>query len=283
MDSAGKAKQPDGASGLKASTLIDRYADFVIRYRWWLIVASLLASVWLISGARFLGFNNEYRVFFSEDNPHLQAFDAQQLTYTKNDNVLFVITPNEGEVFTREVLAAVEDVTREAWLFPFALRVDSVSNFQFTQAEGDELIVGNLVEDALGMTRSELALAKERALAEPFLVGQLLNKDASVTGVNITFQLPQKEMDEALRAAAAARELKTRIEAEYPVTVHLSGVIMLSNAFFEASMKDMATLIPAMYLVIVVVMFVLLRSIGATLSTVLVIFLSMLGAMGAAG
>lgn len=278
MDGSSESSTINGYTGL-----ISRYANFIIRYRWWVILASLVSSLVIISGARFLGFNNEYRVFFSEDNPHLQAFDAQQLTYTKNDNVLFVITPNNGEVFSRETLAAVEEVTREAWLFPFALRVDSVTNFQFTQAEGDELIVGNLIENAMSLSRADLSLAKERALNEPFLVGQLIDQDASVTGVNITFQLPQKEPDEALRAAAAARELKARIEAEYPVTVHLSGVIMLSNAFFEASMKDMATLIPAMYLVIIVVMFLLVRSVGATLSTVLVIFISMLAAMGGAG
>ncbi len=267
--------QPDGP--------INRYANFIIRYRWWMIATSIVVSLFLISGARFLGFNNEYRVFFSDDNPHLQAFDAQQLTYTKNDNILFVITPEKGEVFTRETLAAVEEVTAEAWYLPFALRVDSISNFQFTEASDDELIVGNLIENARSLSDADLAQAKQRALNEPVLLGQLINHDASVTAVNVTFQMPQVEMDEAPRAAAAVRELKTRIEANYPVKVHLSGVVMLSNAFFEASMQDMATLIPAMYLVIILVMLFLVRSIGATFATVLVIFFSMLAAMGAAG
>lgn len=262
---------------------INAYSNFIIRYRWWVILASLIVSFVVISGARYLAFNNEYRVFFSEDNPHLKAFDAQQLTYTKNDNILFVITPVNGEVFSRETLTAVEEVTREAWFLPYALRVDSISNFQFTEASEDELVVGNLIEDAMSYSREDLALAKERALKEPFIVGQLLNKDASVTAINVTFQMPQVDMDEAPRAAAAVRELKERIETAYPVEVHLSGVVMLSNAFFEASMKDMATLIPAMYLVIIVVMFLLVRSIGATFATVIVIFLSMLAAMGGAG
>lgn len=272
----------DGSTTLPAKK-INAYSNFIIRYRWWVILASLIVSFVVISGARYLAFNNEYRVFFSEDNPHLKAFDAQQLTYTKNDNILFVITPSNGEVFSRETLTAVEEVTREAWFLPYALRVDSISNFQFTEASEDELVVGNLIEDAMSYSREDLALAKERALKEPFIVGQLLNKDASVTAINVTFQMPQVDMDEAPRAAAAVRELKERIETAYPVEVHLSGVVMLSNAFFEASMKDMATLIPAMYLVIIVVMFLLVRSIGATFATVIVIFLSMLAAMGGAG
>ena len=40
-------------------------------------------------GAKNLFFNNDYRIFFSPDDPRLQAFENLQNTYTKNDNVLF--------------------------------------------------------------------------------------------------------------------------------------------------------------------------------------------------
>lgn len=262
---------------------ITSYANFIIRWRWLVILAAIVGCVVLATGAKNLGFDNDYRVFFSEDNPHLKAFDQQQKTYTKNDNILFAITPKNGDVFDNDVLSAVEEVTREAWLLPFALRVDSVSNFQYTRAEGDDLIVEDLVEDAQRYSSADLEEIKSIALKEPFIVGQLLNPKASVTAVNITFQMPQLAMDEAPRAVAAARELKAKIEANYPVTVNLSGVVMLSNAFFESSMQDMSTLIPAMYVIIIITMFLLLRSFGATFATLLVIVFSMVSAMGAAG
>ncbi|MFL0801686.1 MAG: MMPL family transporter [Agarilytica sp.] len=262
---------------------ITAYANFVIRWRWLVIFGAIIASVGLMAGGQHLGFNNDYRVFFSDENPHLKAFDQQQKTYTKNDNILFVITPKDGVVFSPNTLTAIEEVTREAWQFPFALRVDSITNFQFTEAEEDDLVVAPLVENAIDFTPQQLARVKKIALAEPFIVGQLLNQDASVTAINITFQMPQIEMDEAPRAVAAARELKERIESQYEVDVHLSGVVMLSNAFFESSMKDMQSLIPAMYLVIIVVMTLLLRSISATVATVIVILFSIVAGMGAAG
>lgn len=262
---------------------ITRYTNFIIRWRWGVIVASLALSLLLAAGASQLGFKNDYRVFFSEDNPHLQAFEQQQKTYTKNDNLLFVISPNEGGVFDPAILSAVEEVTREAWRFPFALRVDSLSNFQYSRAEGDELIVEDLVENAAAYTPQQLAEIKQIALAEPFIVGQLLNKEATVTAVNVTVHLPELSMDEAPKVVAAARELKTRIEAAYPVEVHLSGVVMMSNAFFESSMKDMQTLLPAMYLIIILTMMLLLRSVGGTFATLLVIVFSMVAALGAAG
>ena len=54
-------------------------------------------------------------------------------------------------------------------------------------------------------------------------------------------------------AVAAARALAAKLEAEYPVKVHLTGMVMLNNAFQEMSLKDMTTMVPGMYLIIILV------------------------------
>ena len=43
--------------------------DRVIRYRWWIIFATLTLVFLTASGARFLEFSTDYRVYFSKDNP----------------------------------------------------------------------------------------------------------------------------------------------------------------------------------------------------------------------
>ncbi len=63
--------------------------DWVIRHRWWIILASLLTVVAAGSGIQFLMFNRDLRVFFSEDNPQLQALEDLENTNTKSDNILF--------------------------------------------------------------------------------------------------------------------------------------------------------------------------------------------------
>ena len=114
------------------------YANWVIKYRWVAIITTLIVVAIAGSGARFILFDNDYRIFFGEDNPQLLAFDKLQDVYTKNDNVLIVLKPKDGDVFTNETLAAVEELTEKAWLIPFALRVDGLSNFQHTYANEDE-------------------------------------------------------------------------------------------------------------------------------------------------
>ena len=125
-----------------------KLGEFLIRFRWWVIAFSLLLMVGAASGVRFIGFDTNYRVFFGKDNPELMAFEELQDTYTKNDNILIVLAPDDAEVFTRETLAVVEELTKASWQIPYSLRVDSIANFQHTWADGDELIVEDLVENA---------------------------------------------------------------------------------------------------------------------------------------
>ena len=124
------------------------YGRWVLKWRIPILILSLVAVVASARGARFLGFSDDSRIFFSEDNPQLEAFDALEAIYTKNDNILFVLEPEDGDVFTRHTLAAVEELVREAWQIPFAQRVDGLTNFQHTEADGDDLLVQDLISDA---------------------------------------------------------------------------------------------------------------------------------------
>ena len=72
---------------------ITAYAQWLIRWRWPVILVTIALAATAGYGAKNLAFKNDYRVFFSEDNPQLLAFEEIQNTYTKNDNIMFVITP----------------------------------------------------------------------------------------------------------------------------------------------------------------------------------------------
>ena len=70
-------------------------------------------------------------------------------------------------MFSPETLAAVGEMTERAWQLPFATRVDSITNFQHTKAEEDDLIVDDLVDLERDYTQAELDELEAIALAEP--------------------------------------------------------------------------------------------------------------------
>ena len=263
-----------------AATLARR----VIARRWLVLLLSLTLALGAGFGASKLEFSTNYRVFFSDANPELQAFENLQNTYTKNDNFLFVFEPADEQAFSKQTLDAVELLTAEAWKIPFAIRVDSISNFQHTYATEDDLIVEDLVKHAQTREADFLAEREAVALAEPLLRDQLLTPNAAVTAINVVLQYPEKDLMEVPQAVNFARGLAAQIEAKYPaIEVHLTGVSMLNNAFAETGMSDGATLMPLMFLVIFVLTWLIIRSFSATLATLVVIGLSSMIGMGIAG
>ncbi|MGL4828231.1 MAG: efflux RND transporter permease subunit, partial [Vibrio sp.] len=66
---------------------------------WLVIMAWLAVMVIAFMGLGKLRLNNDYKVFFSKDNPDLVAFEAIENKYNSNDSVLIVVHPKLGDVF----------------------------------------------------------------------------------------------------------------------------------------------------------------------------------------
>ena len=272
--------KPNTENGL----LVTKFANSVIKWRWLVLLGTLALTFIAGSGGRFLSFNNDYHIFFSEDNPQLKAFDALQEKYTKDDNIFIAIAPRDGVVFTNETLAAIEELTDLAWKTPFSTRVDAISNFQYTRSVDDDLYVEDLVDGAATKSAEEIAAIKRYALKDPILRNRLINGEASVTAVNIVLQLPGKEMGEEIVAVSYVREIIEEFEQKHPnLKTYISGMVMLSDAFGEAGQKDASTLIPLMFLAIILTIYITTRSFSGTFSALILLIMSIMTAMGLAG
>lgn len=273
------SKQSDGAP-----SFAERFGQRVIRWRWPVLLASLLLVMGMGYGGQYLAFNGDYHIFFSKDNPQLNAFDALQEKYSKDDNVLIAVEPKDGDVFTPETLAALEALTKAAWQTPYSSRVDGITNFQHTRAVEDDLYVDDLVENALEKSPSELAKIKEIATKEPNLVHRLVDEDGTIAAINITVKLPGESQTEEDEITAYVRNMLVDFEAQNPgLKTYASGIVMMTAAFKEAASGDMMTLIPTMFLIIIVTIFLATRSFTATISTLLIVMLSIMVAMGFGG
>ena len=260
-----------------------KFLEYCVRNPWPVLVATIALVVVAAQGLPNLAVSNDYRNFFSEENPELKAFEHLQDTFDKSDNVLFLLTPKDGKVFTPKTLESVQWLTDQAWQTPFSSRVDSITNYQHTTAIEDDLMVASLVEE-FELSQEELIKKQEIATTEPLLVKRLINGDASVTAVNVTVQLPGESLEEAPIVANFARKLAAELEArDSNIEVRMTGIVMMNNAFGEASLEDAGTLIPGMFLVVAIVLMILLRNIPLTIATIIVFALSAMSAMGAAG
>tara|TARA_R110002167_G_scaffold30636_3_gene101224 strand:+ start:8468 stop:10816 length:2349 start_codon:yes stop_codon:yes gene_type:complete len=264
---------------------MDAFYRSLIRHRY-LIAVLLLALVAVATyGAQRLVFKSDYRVFFGKDNPQLQTFERMQKTFAKSDNVLFILVPKSGDVFTPETLQALTWLTQQSWQLPYSTRVDSITNYQHTFAEEDDLIVEDLVLDAASVTDADIARIKQVALSEPLLVHRLVSTDGRVAAVNVSIHFPGINLvEETPEVVAEVRNIRDQLLQRYPdMDVYLTGMVMMNNSFSEASLNDSKTLVPLMFLAVMVLIGVLVRTIGGLLATLVIIVTSIAGAMGLAG
>jgi hypothetical protein len=262
----------------------DRFS-LLFRYRWPIILLSILLFLFISSGARYLVLDDNYRIFFHPDNPHLQALDALEETYAKEEVILFVMTPEDGNAFSKKTLGIVEELSEKAWQIPFSTRVDSITNVQYSYAAEDDIVVEALVPDASLLDTKEIERVKEIALTDPLIAQRLVSKEGHVTVVVVTMVLPGQEGGgERTAPVEFSRNLKMEFEEKYPgLRIRLTGGGILSNMFTEYTEKDLATLTPLMYLVIFLAMGLTLRSISGTIAGVIIVLMSVGTAMGLAG
>lgn len=267
------------------TTIKDTLFALTVRRPFLVMLITLLAVMGLAYGGSKLTFKSDYRVFFGKENPQLTAFENMQATFTKNDNVAFIIAPKDGVVFKKETLTAIHKLTNDAWQIPYTSRVDSVTNYQHTTAEGDDLLVEDLVLEPELLPNIDMDKIKNIVLNEPVLHKKLISEDASVTVVNATVQLPGIDpVTELPEVVVKVREIqKELVDAHPELDIYLSGMTVMNNTFTEASLNDNATLVPIMFAVVALAMIFLLRTISGSIATIIVVMFSIVSTMGLAG
>lgn len=261
-----------------------RYFHLVSEHPVKVLLFALLVLAVAAAGIPQLSFKSDLRIYFSPENPQIRLLDEMEKTYTKVDNVLIVLAPKDG-IFNQRVLALLEKVTERAWKIPFSSRVDSITNFKHSYAEGDEIFVEDLVIDTATLTNEQINHIRNTALTDPLLVNRAISPDGKVTGINVTINIPKgKELSSVPVVVKHVRDMAAEIRAEYPdIDLYLSGVVMMDNAFAEASENDMKTLVPAMLILALIVMGLIMGSVTASLAALLVLTCSIVAAMGIAG
>ncbi|MBE4420664.1 MMPL family transporter [Vibrio parahaemolyticus] len=249
----------------------------------------LLATIFLIIvatiGGKNLYFRGDYDIFFDGTNKQLLAFDEIQTTFAKTDNLAIVIAPEDGDVFSPQTLSLIQKITVDAWQVPYSSRVDSIANYQHTEAFEDDLLVEDLLYSEYELTPDRISKVKSIALSEPVLKSALVSEKGDVTVVNITVQLPEMDKTaEVEEVVSSINAMIDRYQRAYPdVTFHKAGIIAMNHAFMTAAQDDSSTLVPTMLVVILVFLTIMLRSILSVIATLIVIIGSVMATMGISG
>lgn len=258
--------------------------QWIFQLRWWVLAASVIAIAACGYGAIYLRVDPDTRIFFNPNGPELKTLENLENTYSKTNDVIFVLVPHSSDIFTRSTLSLVADLTKQAWKLPYVMHVDSITNYQYSYGKSDDFVVRDLVSDPATMTDDDLKRVRNTALNEPVLANQIISKNADVTAVVVTVVRTDSNLESVTDIADAARELAAKFRLrQKDVDVHLTGGVMADAAIAEAATKDLWQLVPLVIALVIGALWIGLRSAYSMIATLAVVLMSMIAAAGWAG
>ena len=269
-------------NGITKESFAKRFAERVLAARWRVILATLFLVAVASSGIARLEFSANYRIFFDDDNPQLLALEALENTYGKNENIVFLIVPDDGDATSQRALSAAAWLTESAWHTPYSRRVDSLANFQFTTADGDDLYVRDLVDPQELAQPEARSRIRNVASSDPRIAGSILSLNGDISVVSVTVELPEEGLLEAVAEIAGfARSVAAEAEERFPgVDLRIVGTVMINQTFLEASIDSQKIFLPASLLLMALILGVLTRGWAGVAATGMVIVFSILSSIG---
>ena len=274
-----------GKRGMAREEFAKRFAERVLSARWPVILGTLVWVAIASAGIARLDFSANYRIFFDEDNPQLLALEALENTYGKNENVVFLIVPDDGNATSQTALSAAVWLTEEAWQTPHSRRVDSLANFQHTTADGDDLVVKDLIDPQVLGDAEARARIRAIALSDPRLAGSIMGVHGDVSVVNVTIELPEgDQVTTVAEVAEFAKSLASQAEERFEgIDLRVVGTVMINQTFVEASIDSQMIFLPASLLLMALVLGVLTRGLSGVAATGAVMVFSILASIGLGG
>ncbi|MCP5047437.1 MAG: MMPL family transporter [bacterium] len=273
-------------------TISDRVAGFITGKPFWSLGIAILLIGLFIPGLKLLKADFSYRIWFNETDPLLKEYDAFERRFG-NDESIAVLVHSPSGVFDKETVAIVQELTREMWLVPEIIRVDSLSNYNWTHAEGDDILVDPLLPDDEELSDAMLAERKKVAMSHEVIPDYLVSRDGKTamlyaaikpsfeTSPNYELIINGSHKGDVQKEGVRDKVKKFKGKGDHSFYITGSGAV--SDAFREATQKDMSILVPMLLGIIVIFIIGILRRFSALVLSFTVIILTIMFTFGFSG
>lgn len=281
----------------RVSGRFETYADWVVDHRFAVLAGALLVVALLAPGIRFLAPDISFETFLSPDDPARVEYDAFRDQFGREDAI--VVVARADDVFSAPFLDQLQAFHEDALALPHVSEVTSLLNARDTRAEGDTLLVGDLLA-GWPLSAEGLEAARTRALANPLYRDSLISADARFTAVRIDldtysaeasvdalagFEDGEEARPEYLTSAetdafAAAFFELAEDHAERGLEMYGAGLPVMLYSVGQSMLRDMPRFAAAAFGTIAILLFAFFRRPVGVILPLAVVGLSVLSTLG---
>ena len=290
----------------RIEALLENWGHFVYRRAWWILVLALAMTAGTATQLKHFYIDASLEGFFHQDDPVRVIYDEFREQYGRDTFILISLEPNTP-IFEREFLETLRDLhARLENEVPLVVEVTSLVNARITRGEGDELVVGELMED-WPEDDAALRAIESQARANPFYQNNLISGDGKLTSIMVELEVysqlgeqgdaldgfadggdpGSEDEDEPVTYLTGAEEAEVigavlAMLEEYrsdDLTIEVAGTPVLTGQFALMMQADMGRFTALALLIIVISLAMLFRRVGAVLVPLVTVICSVISTM----
>lgn len=240
-----------------------------------ILTAIILVTVFLGYHASKISLDGSLEAIMIKGDPGKEYYEQVKKTFGPYEVIIVAITAED--IFTYPVLSRLRHLSDAILQIDGVDEVKSLTNTHNIVGKNDTLDVSNFIKE-IPRTKEGLEALKASALENKLYVKNLFSRDYKTAAINV-FLKPDHHNKE--QANQVVKKIQKLLEIDgNPHRPFLTGTAVYVYLCKEAMVKDISRFIPFTLLLIAVVLYITFRSPGIILVPLVVLFLSVIWALG---
>jgi predicted RND superfamily exporter protein len=261
----------------------ERYVDWVVRHRRFVVLAMLAVTAFWASQLPALRVEIDPDANLPQDHPYIQALKTLERTFGEKNLIIVGLFPKDRNVYGAAFLGKVRQITRRIGEVQGLIRATYLSIasplVKAIEGDGESMLVRQVLEDT-PTTPAALAEVRRRLHANPFYVGIIVSAQDDATAIIANFKLSPElpgypEIEQ--RVAQIVAE-----ENDGTFAAYLGGTVAL-NAGLARITERTVVLFPIALLMIALLHYEAFRTVQGMVLPVLTAILAVVWSLGLMG
>jgi predicted RND superfamily exporter protein len=185
--------------------------DQLLAKRKVLTLLTLLLGGVAATGIQHVTTDNSDDALLSEDDPNRAEVEQVRKDFPSSTAVLFAFLPASGDVFSLEVLHAMEDLTSRYSEVESAVSVGSLLNQRLNAVDADRLDRDYLIPDLSTLSQDDANDVRDIALADDLLTKTMLSPEGDMALAVIKYRATKDDQASAGRSSRYEIPFEERI------------------------------------------------------------------------
>ncbi len=252
---------------------MNKISNWIIRYRWYIIVLVILVSGFLGYQIKFIQVDSDVVESLPGNDPEVKLFKEVGDKFGSNQMGMIIL--ESDNVLRPDVLGDIQRISDTLENTDGILSVTSLTNMMSIQVEGDNFQVGRLInEKNLPESPEEADSLRNVIVKNNLVAGKIISGDGTATNIIFTFQdhVNTDSLSQYIMDKMAAMHLSEKY--------YFAGGTFLSRYIANVISKDLMKLLPISFLLIAFILYFSFHSIRGILLPLLTAGLAIVWALG---